>query len=71
MSPGSVDPLIILESNVIKEKEVVDPPRCFWPLLLTQAILEKSEVFASTIYSPRIESVTMWIPHKFGSTGYI
>lgn len=29
MSPGSVDPPIILESNVMKEKEVVDPPRLF------------------------------------------
>lgn len=62
---------ILLESKVIKQKEATDPPGCFWTILPTQAILEKCEVFASTIYSPRIESVTMWIPHKFGSTGYI
>ena len=29
------------------------------------------EVFSSTIYSPRIESVTLVSSHKFGSTGYI
>lgn len=29
------------------------------------------EVFSSTIYSPRIESVTLVLSHKFGSTGYI
>lgn len=29
------------------------------------------DVFSSPIYSPRIESVTVTLSHKFGSTGYI
>lgn len=39
--------------------------------LIKKAVCQYTEVFSSTIYSPRIESVTALSSHKFGSTGYI